>query len=148
VLGIVVTKIDRIIHGMELGTTGMHNSIRQWANQEFLPRIIQLLKTNNFALFITSDHGNIEAEGLGCPSEGAIAEVRGERVRIYPDPALRSRVKERFPNAIEWPSVGLPENIVPLIAPGRFAFIKENRRTISHGGISVEELVVPLVRIK
>ncbi|MDD5509681.1 MAG: BREX-3 system phosphatase PglZ [Dehalococcoidales bacterium] len=148
VLGLVVTKVDRIMHGMELGAAGMHNLIRQWANEAFLAHIFDMLKASNFSLVLTSDHGNIEAKGLGCPSEGSIAELRGERVRIYPDSALRSRVKEQFPETIEWPSIGLPDSLVPLIAPARFAFITENHKTIAHGGISVEELIVPLVRIE
>jgi len=148
VLGIVVTKVDRIMHGMELGSAGMHNSIRQWVEQAFLARIFDILKTRNYSLVLTSDHGNIEAKGLGSPSEGAIAELRGERVRIYPDSSLRSRVKEQFPETIEWPPIGLPDTLVPLFAPARFAFIAENRKTVAHGGISVEELIVPLVRIE
>jgi len=147
VLGLVVTKIDRIMHGMELGSAGMHNSIRQWVEQAFLARIFDILKTRNYSLVLTSDHGNIEAKGLGSPSEGAIAELRGERVRIYPDSSLRSRVKEQFPETIEWPPIGLPDTLVSLFAPARFAFIAENHKTVAHGGISVEELIVPLVRI-
>jgi hypothetical protein len=44
--------------------------------------------------------------------------------------------------------VGLPEDYLPLLAPARQAFIQEGQRTVSHGGISVEELIVPLVQIE
>ena len=89
-----------------------------------------------------------DAEGRGRPAEGAIAEVRGERARIYPDPVLRSRVKERFPDAIEWPSVGLSEDCLALLAPGRTAFVREGERIVGHGGVSLEEVVVPMVEIE
>lgn len=35
IIGLIIDKVDRIIHGMELGAAGMHNQIRQWARQGF-----------------------------------------------------------------------------------------------------------------
>jgi len=147
VAGLVVDKVDKIMHGMEMGTAGMHNQVRQWAKQPYLHTLLDLLLDRGFRIFLTSDHGNLEAEGCGCPSEGAVADLRGERVRIYPDAALRGKVKERFPDALEWGTVGLPEDYLALVAPARRAFVQEKQRTVSHGGISVEELIVPLIQI-
>ena len=147
-LGLVVDKVDKIMHGMALGAAGMHNQVRQWAGEGFMAGLLDALLDGGFAVFLTSDHGNVEAEGRGRPAEGAIAEVRGERARIYPDPVLRSRVKEGFPDAIEWPSVGLPEDCLALLAPGRTAFVREGERIVGHGGVSLEEVVVPMVEIE
>jgi hypothetical protein len=41
----------------------------------------------------------------------------------------------------------LPEGFLPLLAPGRSAFITEGDEAIGHGSISVEEMVVPFVEI-
>jgi hypothetical protein len=41
---------------------------------------LELLLNNGHAVFLTSDHGNIEAIGCGGPNEGALAEVCGEHV--------------------------------------------------------------------
>jgi hypothetical protein len=57
-------------------------------------------------------------------------------------------IKDRFPTAIEWPSIGLPDNFLPLLAPGADAFVGENERIVTHGGISIEELVVPFIKIE
>jgi len=148
VAGLVVDKVDKIMHGMELGTAGMHNQVRQWAQQPYMTELLDLLLERGFQIFLTSDHGNIEADGCGCPAEGAVADLRGERVRIYSDQLLRDKVKERFPQALEWEPVGLPDTCLPLIAPPRQAFVREGERIVSHGGISVEELIVPLVQIE
>ena len=148
VAGLVVDKVDKIMHGMEMGTAGMHNQVCQWAKQPYLNTLLDLLLDRGFRVYLTSDHGNLEAEGCGRPSEGAVADLRGERVRIYPDAALRAKVKERFPAALEWGTVGLPEDYLALLAPARQAFVQEKRRTVSHGGVSVEELIVPLVQIE
>ncbi len=148
VLGLVVDKVDRIMHGMELGTAGMHNQVRQWASEGFMAGLLDALLDGGFAVFLTSDHGNIEAEGIGRPAEGAIADLRGERVRVYPDPTLRDRVKQLYPDAISWPALGLPEDFLGLLAPGRSAFVREGERVVGHGGVSLEEVVVPMVQIE
>ena len=148
VAGLVIDKVDKIMHGMELGAAGMHNQIRQWAQQPYLASLLDLLLDKGFCIFLTSDHGNIEATGCGRPSEGAVADLRGERVRVYSDTLLRNKVQDQFPSAIQWPSVGLPEDYLPLIAPGRLAFVREGEQTVSHGGLAIEELIVPLIQIE
>jgi len=148
IAGLVVDKVDKIMHGMEMGTAGMHNQVHQWAKQSYLNTLLDLLLDRGFRVYLTSDHGNIEAEGCGRPAEGAVADLRGERVRVYPDTALRAKVKERFRAALEWGTIGLPEDYLALLAPARQAFVQEKQRIVSHGGISVEELVVPLIHIE
>ena len=148
VVGMVVDKVDKIMHGMEMGTAGMHNQVGQWANQPYLNALLELLLNHGFRIYLTSDHGNIEAKGCGRPAEGAVADLRGERVRVYPDVILRNKVKERFSTALEWDPIGLPENYLPLLAPSRQAFVQETQHIVCHGGISVEELIVPLVQIE
>lgn len=148
VVGLVVDKVDKIMHGMEMGTAGMHNQVCQWAKQPYLDTLLVLLLDRGFRVYLTSDHGNVEALGCGRPAEGAVADLRGERVRIYPDAALRGKVKERFPAALEWGPIGLPEDYLALLAPARQAFVQEKQRTVSHGGISVEEIIVPLIQIE
>lgn len=148
VAGLVIDKVDKIMHGMELGSAGMHNQVGQWAKQPYLSKLLDTLFDRGFRVYLTSDHGNIEAEGCGHPAEGAIADLRGERVRIYSDATLRGKIKEKFPATVEWGTVGLPEDYLPLLAPARQAFVGEKQRTVCHGGISIEELIVPLVQIE
>ena len=147
-LGLVVDKVDRIMHGMELGAAGMLNQVRQWAEEGFMAALVDSLLDRGFTVYLTADHGNVDAEGDGRPSEGAVAELRGERVRVYSDSILRSRVKEQFPSAIAWSPLGLPEDYLALLAPGRTAFVRKGKRVVGHGGISLEEVVVPLIRIE
>ena len=147
-LGLVVDKVDKIMHGMTLGAAGMHNQVRQWAREGFMAGLLDALFDGGFAVLLTSDHGNVEAEGLGRPSEGAIADVRGERARLYSDPVLRSRVKASFPDAVEWPALGLPEDCLALLASDRSAFVRQGERVVGHGGVSLEEVVVPAVEIE
>jgi hypothetical protein len=148
VLGVVIDTVDKISHGMQLGARGMHNQVMQWAENGFLAEVVGTLLDNGFTVALTSDHGNTEATGIGRPGEGAIADMRGERARVYTDPTLRSKVKSRFPETIEWPPTGLPDNFLPLLAPEGAAFVGERERIVTHGGISIEELIVPFVKFE
>lgn len=148
VVGLVVDKVDRIMHGMDLGSAGMYNQVRQWSQQPFMGNLVDLLVAAGYQIYLTSDHGNVEASGCGRPAEGAVADLRGERARIYSDQALRDRVRERFPNAVEWPPAGLPSDCLPLLAPRRAAFVREGERIVGHGGMALEEVIVPFVRIE
>lgn len=148
VLGLVVNKVDDIMHGMELGTSGMHNQVRQWAEEGYPAALVDTLLDSGFDVFLTSDHGNIEATGFGRPSEGALVSTRGKRARLYTDTALRDRVLEQFPDAVAWPGPGFPDDCHTLLAPGRTAFAPTGDRTVSHGGVSLEELVVPFIEIE
>jgi hypothetical protein len=148
VAGLVIDKIDKIMHGMVLGTAGMHNQVRQWARQFCLTDLLNLLLDQGFNVFLTSDHGNIEAGGCGRPAEGVIADVRGERVRIYPNELLREQVRQRFSGALKWPPIGLPEYYLALLAPDRKAFVPNGECLVSHGGITIEELIVPFIQIE
>jgi PglZ domain len=147
VMGAVVDKVDRIMHGMELGAAGTHNQVRQWAAEGFLSMLLDLLLSNGFLVFLTADHGNVESVGCGRPKEGVTADIRGERARIYSDPVLRASVAARFPAAISWKPLGLPEDFLPLLSAGRSAFVPEGHRTVAHGGVTLEETIVPFVRV-
>jgi len=147
VASLVINTVDDIMHGIQLGTAGMHSQVRQWGEEGFLKRVLHLLADNKFDIFLSSDHGNVEATGFGSPKEGVLADTKGERVRIYSDDILRSQVFEKFPESIKWPQIGLPENYFALLAPNRKAFISDDKRTVAHGGLSLEEVVVPFVHI-
>ena len=146
-VGLVANTVDDIMHGMQLGERGMQGQVRQWARQPFLADLLDRLLDRGFTIWLTSDHGNIEAVGCGSPSEGAVADLRGERVRTYSDETLRDRVAAQFPEAEKWPPLGLPEDYLPLLAPGRQAFVAEGKTPVCHGGASIEEVIVPLIRI-
>lgn len=148
VVGLVVDKVDKIMHGMQLGSAGMHNQIKQWCHAGFLSAMVGQLLDYGYEVWLTADHGNIQCEGKGRPSEGVIAETRGERVRVYPTPELRAQVAGAFPFAHEWQPVGLPADYFPLVAGGRDAFANPGDAIVGHGGVAIEEVIVPLVKFE
>ena len=148
VVGLVVDKVDKIMHGMQLGSAGMHNQIKQWCQGGFLAALVGQLLEYGYEVWLTADHGNIQCEGKGRPSEGVIAETRGERVRVYPTPELRAQVAGAFSFAHEWQPIGLPADYFPLVAGGRDAFVNPGDSIVGHGGVAIEEVIVPLVKFE
>ena len=136
------------MNGRQLGSAVMHNQIKLLCRKGFMHSLINYLLNHGYEVWMTSDHGNIECSGKGRPTEGVIAETKGERVRIYPSKELRSQVAADFSFAREWHPVGLPSDYYPLIAGDQDAFINKGNTIVGHGGISIEEVIVPLVNFK
>jgi hypothetical protein len=147
ILGLVINTVDEIMHGMMLGTAGMHENVALWARQGYLSRLTERLFEAGFAVYLTADHGNIEAVGQGKPREGSLAETRGERARVYETDLFREQVRKQFPETIRWPGAGLPADTNALLAAGRTAFVSKGEHLVSHGGITIEEVIVPFVRL-
>ncbi len=147
VLGLVINTVDDIMHGMMLGTIGMHENVQLWAAQGYLGRLLEQLFAAGFAVYLTADHGNIEARGQGRPREGSLAETRGERARVYESDLYREQVRNDFPETVLWPGAGLPPDSKALLAAGRTAFVSNGDHLVAHGGIALEEVLVPFVRI-
>ena len=147
-VGLVVDKVDKVMHGMQLGSAGMHNQIKQWCQGGFLAALVDQLLEYGYEVWLTADHGNIQCDGKGRPSEGVIAETRGERVRVYPTPELRAQVAGAFLFAHEWQPVGLPADYFPLVAGGHDAFVNPGDAIVGHGGVAIEEVIVPLVKFE
>lgn len=146
VAGIVVDMIDEIVHGATLGKRGITGQIAEWCDTGFVERLFFLLAEHGYRIYLTADHGNVEAEGIGRLSQGVVSELRGERVRAYRSDALAASVPEDL-DAFRLDLAGLPPDFLPLYAGTRGAFVSQGDQIVAHGGISVEELIVPFVKV-
>lgn len=147
VAGIVVDTVDEIVHGAILGKRGVANQIEGWCESGFVERLLSLLIGNDFHVYLTADHGNVDAVGQGRPNQGVASELRGERVRIYRSEVLAAESAASNANTYRLNVAGLPANFMPLFSAGRAAFMQQGEPAVVHGGISVEELLVPFVKI-
>lgn len=147
VLGIVWNKVDDIMHGMQMQTAGMHNQVRLWAKQGHLQQLLMRLQDEGFTVYLTADHGNVTATGIGNPREGVLAETKGKRVRVYDRPEFLEETANKFPQSLRWPNHGLPPARHVLLAGDLKAFTDEGDEIVSHGGIALEEVMVPFVAI-
>lgn len=147
ILGVIWNKVDEIMHGMQMQTAGMHSQVRLWASQGHLQQLLGRLQQEGFVVYLTADHGNVTATGIGNPREGVMVETRGKRARVYDRPEFREEVVAKFPDSIRWPNYGLPAARHVLLAGDLKAFTDDGDEIVSHGGIALEEVIVPFVTI-
>jgi hypothetical protein len=145
--GLVIDTVDEIVHGAVLGKRGIASQIVNWCETGFVEQLFTLLLDNGYHIYLTADHGNVEAIGAGRINEGALPDLRGERARAYRSETLRDQALAVCPDAVQLKIPGLPESFLPLFAAERTAFVTKGEQLVVHGGISVEELIVPFVKV-
>ena len=146
VAGIVVDMIDEIVHGAMLGKRGVAGQIDAWCETGFVEKLFLLLAEQGYQIYLAADHGNVDAEGIGRLSQGVVSELRGERVRTYRSEPLAASVPSEI-DTFRFDSSGLPPDFLPVYAGTRGAFVPKGDQIVAHGGISVEELIVPFIKI-
>jgi hypothetical protein len=146
VAGIVVDTIDEIVHGAVFGKRGVANQIAGWCETGFVEGLFRMLLDQGFQVYLTADHGNVDVVGVGRPNQGAVSETRGERVRTYRSEILAESMSAEF-DAFRLDIGGLPADFLPLYAGTHGAFIRKGEAIVAHGGMSVEELIVPFVKV-
>ena len=147
VAGLVVNTVDDMAHGTVLGKEGLASQIRTWCDSSFVEGLFDLLLEQGFQVWLTADHGNVAADGVGRPRQGLAVEAAGERVRVYRSEALREAAVRQYPGHVVMPTPALPEDYLPLFATGRTAFVNQGVSLLAHGGLAVEELIVPFVKV-
>lgn len=147
-IGIVINDIDDLVHNQLQGYSGMYRDVKYIAKSQQLQDVIKNLFKRGFKVYLTSDHGNVEAKGIGkVRGAGIEVETKSQRVVIYKDFASEENIKNEF-NVIEYPGYYLPRDNKYLICEDREAFAQKDEQIVSHGGISIEEVIVPFITIK
>lgn len=147
VIGLVVNLVDESMYSATLGTASMHDTVTRWMDNGLLVRLLEALFDHGYEVYIGSDHGNIEAKGIGVPRQGVLVERPGSRVRIYENKVFAEQAYKEYPESVLWG--GEPRGRYTYLFPkGKGAFQRMNTRSVTHGGISLEEVIVPFVHVR
>jgi len=147
VQGCVISAVDEIMHGAKvLGEMQMMAGVRTWAKDGVLNRLVKQASADGFEVWITSDHGNIEAEATGRPkSPGLEVDMAGTRVWLYKSATLRDSSDSE---GTDWDPPGIPAGVFfPRFANARGGYFNAGTR-MSHGSLSFDEVIVPLARVE
>ena len=121
-------------------------SLLRWGGGHFAPvlgghfdRFFQF--DEGYKLFFCSDHGSIVAKGNGKKIEKYLREKFAKRACL-----IEGKTSVEFQN---FPQMKIPfvENKLLVLAEGRTMFDNLNYIEISHGGITVDEIVVPFIEV-
>jgi len=143
VLGLICNDLDDIMHGAVLGEQQLKASTEQWIEQSHIVLTITQLKTLGFQIFITADHGNVEARGVKNLNVndkiGALS--RGKRHLHFTNETLL----ESF--VLQNSSLTLGRKDLSIYLKAQEAFTLENTQVITHGGSHLWEVIVPFISI-
>ena len=142
-LALVCNDLDDIMHGSILGNEQLKTSTEQWIVKSKIVESIAGLKAKGFQVYITADHGNIEATGLKNltikDKLGALS--RGKRHLHFTNETLMENFMS-LNSTIEMGKKGLS-----LYLKKQEAFTNENTLVITHGGSHIWEVIVPFICI-
>ena len=148
ILGLVVNTIDNLMHRTTMGTPELHSDIRLWLEKSVFPDLLAGLLERGYAVYITADHGNVSAEGVGRLSQGLLVEETSARARLYDRAVFMEQAHSKYPeDSFAWEGDYLGTGHSVLIADALKAFSDPGKEVVSHGGVSIEEVIVPLIRV-
>lgn len=145
-IGVVLSITDELMHSNDLlGDVGLHAGIEGWARAGVLHSLLVAAADHGYETWLTADHGNLAVAKTRETKEGDFVERNGTRTRRYASKALRD---DSAVEGIAWDDLpGYPraESERLLFAPARTGW---GPARLSHGGLSLDEVIVPLVRVE
>lgn len=145
-VGLVISIIDDLMHSQLQGMDGMARDLEAWVRTGRLKVLLTDLVDAGFDVFLTSDHGNTAAVAQGrFKNPGILAEPASKRAVIYQSFA-DARELDDF-SVSKYDGTYLPEGSNAwLFAPGA-CYGDKGKEYITHGGMTIEEVIVPFVKI-
>jgi hypothetical protein len=153
-LGILVNLFDEVMHAVKGMTPEADKRVYYAtlqghldASHGHLAQLFELLLKYGYRVYLTADHGNIAGVGNGLKPPKALIEGYARRAVIFDHADLAEEY------ALEhglrcYRTKALPPDVHPVYAAGTQLFDSQGATHISHGGLSVEELVVPFVEVR
>jgi len=145
-VSVIYNFFDDIGHRTQLPQGEMSKDLYFQNVQNYLERSkvkdeLILLKKLGYKTYFCSDHGCVAARGNGQKIDEYLIEEASKRSTLI----SKTQLTEFFD--VDHYEVPFVEDKVTLLAKGRTIFASKKVREISHGGITLEELIVPFVEI-
>lgn len=139
VIGAVCTDLDDIMHGAVLGNAQLLHDTDTWIRESGFVGMIRELRANGYRCYITSDHGNIEARGIGgLPmSSRCLSNSRSKRhIEFTSDENAKAYLAAH-------PELRAGQRDTTVFLRDASAFCSDPV-VVTHGGSHLLEMVAPL----
>lgn len=145
---VVINDIDDMVHAQTQGKLGMFNDINVLAKQKKLFEVTRRFLAEGYDVYITADHGNTQCIGLGkLMGTGVEVETKSRRMIALRAFADKTELIKKY-GLIEYPKYYLPKEYDYLICDVGDSFDSKGDGVMTHGGITLDEVVVPFIKIK
>lgn len=142
---VIILDIDELVHAQYQGRVGMLNDDIVLMKQNKLAGLTKRLLREGFDVYITADHGNTPCTGLGrLTGSGVEVETRSHKMVVLKDFANKDGLIERY-GLLEYPKYYLPKDYDYLICNVGESLDIKGENVMTHGGISLDEVVVPFI---
>lgn len=146
VAGIVVNIVDDLMHSELQGFLGIQHGLSDWVQNGSLATMLRMFIDNGYTVFMTSDHGNTSAIAKGRFSKPSVLVESASRRAVLYDASFDARELDKF-DVIRYSGTYLPEGFVAYMFNADSCYGDSGKEYITHGGMTLEEAVVPFVRI-
>jgi hypothetical protein len=152
-LAIICNLFDEISHEKILTKnykSSIYKKIKHEVQNSTLIKFLKQLKEYHYTIILTTDHGNIFCKGNGIiPNKNLQIDTKSKRCLLYDKEILAEKMTESNPEkTFIYKYQFIPKNLHILFPTKNECFINENDYKITHGGISPEELIIPLVILR
>lgn len=145
---IIINDIDDIVHGQKQGKAGMVQSIEQLKLEGKLRKLTDELIQAGFDVYITADHGNVHSTGMGqLKGAGIDIETKSRKMLVLKDFADKDMWKDKY-DMVDYPKYYLPKEYDYLICDYGQSMDTAGEQVMTHGGMSIDEVIVPFITIK
>lgn len=144
-LCVVDTSWDHCCHAIDPRFSTIDETATAWATRSELRNLIQEAQQYGYRIVLTADHGHVLCEGIGRVQAGDLTEERSKRVLLFNNQALSQQYA--CDGSMAYQPAGLPPTCWPVIARDFAAFESSGVCCVSHGGMSIEEVFVPVVEV-
>lgn len=143
---LLYTFFDDLCHSTHFAPTDSDKepyfeAVNRYMEKSRIKDNIQLLQKNGFTIYFCSDHGSVVAVGNGEKLEKYLIDSFAKRAAIVPLDAV-SHVKQQ---TLKIPFV---DDKLLALPEGRTMYANMGTIEVNHGGITLEEMVVPYIKLK
>lgn len=145
---VIILDVDEMVHAQTQGRIGMFHDIKLLAEQNKLSNMVRRFLSDGFDVYISSDHGNTACVGLGrAMGSGVEVETKSHKMMVLKDFADKGSLVQKY-GMIEYPKYYLPKEYDYLICDVGGSLDSKGKAVMTHGGMSLDEVVVPFIKIK
>lgn len=144
-LGIVFTFMDTLSHNNLISKSKLINDIKEFLSKSNLYVFVQKLIDQGFRIFLVSDHGNIFAKGNGVHASKDLVNEKARRFMIFDHMELSTEYETEKTELLQFKNIIGDQWL--LLETQNEMFDNLGQERITHGGISVEEVIVPFIKV-
>ena len=148
-IGLVFKGVDEVAHSRHLNKGGkrlLQLILEMHLAESNLAEVISNLLELGFRVYLTADHGIVNCRGSGHRADKYLADTRARRALLYPNRLLAEDFA-RGKDVLLCRQPGILGDNVLVVPRGREMFAPQGDTAVTHGGIHIEEIIVPFVEV-